>query len=161
MKNPTRALAAFTAPPSVKVGPYEVREITLGLAGVLEAIESPLVTGRKPQRPMEWASTLFAMTRSTEESERLLASGREAYAATAAAWADTVPLAHARRMLEAVLAAGKRLADVSPDEDDDGDDDEAGEGAEDVARGNSPAATAGSSPSPRSAPSASAGTGAS
>jgi len=155
MKNPTRALAAFTAPPSVKVGPYEVREITLGLAGVLEAIESPLVTGRKPQRPMEWASTLFAMTRSTEESERLLASGREAYAATAAAWADTVPLAHARRVLEAVLAAGKRLADVSPDEDDDG------ETGGDAAPGNSPAATAGSSPSPRSAPSASAGTGAS
>lgn len=156
MKNPTRALAAFTAPPSVKVGPYEVREITLGLAGVLEAIESPLVTGRKPQRPMEWASTLFAMTRSTEESERLLASGgAKAYAATAAAWADTVPLAHARRMLEAVLAAGKRLADVSPDEDDDG------ETGGDAAPGNSPAATAGSSPSPRSAPSASAGPGAS
>ncbi|MDD4059181.1 MAG: hypothetical protein PHW08_00585 [Kiritimatiellae bacterium] len=155
MKNPTRALAAFTAPPSVKVGPYEVREITLGLAGVLEAIESPLVTGRKPQRPMEWAATLFAMTRSTEESERLLASGREAYAATAKAWADTVPLAHARRMLEAVLAAGKRLADVSPDEDDDG------ETGGDAAPGNSPAATAGSSPSPRSAPNASAGTGAS
>lgn len=155
MKNPTRALAAFTAPPSVKVGPYEVREITLGLAGVLEAIESPLVTGRKPQRPMEWASTLFAMTRSTEESERLLASGREAYAATAKAWADPMPLAYAKRMLEAVLAAGKRLADVSPDEDDDG------ETGGDAAPGNSPAATAGSSPSPRSAPSASAGPGAS
>lgn len=158
MKNPTRALAAFTAPPSVKVGPYEVREITLGLAGVLEAIESPLVTGRKPQRPMEWAATLFAMTSSTEQSERLLASGREAYAATAKAWADTLPLAHARRMLEAVLAAGKRLADVSPEEDDD---DEGDEGGGDAAPGNSPAATAGSSPSPRSAPSASAGPGAS
>ena len=117
MKNPTRALAAFTAPPSVKVGPYEVREITLGLAGVLEAIESPLVTGRKPQRPMEWAATLFAMTRSTEESERLLASGREAYAATAKAWADTVPLAVGTRLVEAVTASVDRLNGIEAEDD--------------------------------------------
>ncbi|MGI5868680.1 MAG: hypothetical protein ACOX9C_04440 [Kiritimatiellia bacterium] len=155
MKNPTRALAAFTAPPAVRVGPYEVREITLGLAGVLEAVESPLVTGRKPGRVSGWAETLYAMTRPTEESERLLAAGREAYAAAAMAWADALPIPAARLLLEAVAAAGRRLADVSPEEGDaDGDD-------EGPAPGNPPAATAGSSPSPPSAPSASAGPGAS
>ena len=132
MKNPTRALAAFTAPPSVKVGPYEVREITLGLAGVLEAIESPLVTGRKPQRPMEWAATLFAMTRSTEESERLLASGREAYAATAKAWADTVPLAIGLRLVEAVTKSIGRLNGI---EAEDADDVEGGAEGNDLAAG--------------------------
>ena len=118
MKNPTRALAAFTAPPSVKVGPYEVREITLGLAGVLEAVESPVFTGVKPREIGGWGPTLYAMTRSTEESERLLAAGgADAYARAAKAWIDTVPLAVGTRLVEAVTASVDRLNGIEAEDD--------------------------------------------
>lgn len=118
MKNPQRALDAITAS-GKPVASYTVREITLGLAGVLEKIMSPLVTGRKPEHIIEWAPSLYAMTHSTAECEKLLAGGRKAFEAAAYAWADTVPLAEAKRMLDSAMEAGKRLAEVSDEGEDD------------------------------------------
>lgn len=133
MKNPKIALDAITAS-GTPAGRETVREITLGLASVLEKVESPLVTGKRPQHIIEWAPTLYAMTHTTADCEKLLINGRKALEATAYAWADSVALVDARRMLDAAMAAGKRLAEVS----DDGEEDEDGPIA-----GNAAAATGG------------------
>lgn len=124
MKNPDRALAAFTAS-GTPVGKWVVREITLGLAGVLERISSPLITGILPPHIDGWRKTLFAMTHSTEESESLLSKPADAYTTAARDWADTVPLREANQMIRACTAAAKRVQDVSPSGDDAGEESDA------------------------------------
>lgn len=118
MKNPKRALNAVTAPLCVKTGSYTVREITLGLAGVLEMIESPLITGKKPQYIAGWRKTLFAVTHSTEVSESLLAKSPEAYEVAAREWADKIPLRISNQMILDCQAAAKRVDDISDTGDD-------------------------------------------
>lgn len=122
MKNPIRALNAVTAPQGVAAGSYTVREITLGLAGVLEMIDSPLITGKKPQYIAGWRKTLFAVTHSTEVSESLLARSPEAYEVAARNWADTVPLRISNQMILDCQAAAKRVDDINDTGDDDDDD---------------------------------------
>lgn len=118
MDNPKRALSAFNAPSAVEVGGWHVREITLGMAGVLEAIGSPMFTGRKPKTITDWAPTLYAMTRPPGESRQLLASGgRSRLEAIAMQWADDeLSVAAARRLINAATAAVSRLNGISPDD---------------------------------------------
>ena len=117
MKNPQTALDAFNAPAATPVADHAVREITLGMAGVLEAIGSPLYNGAQPGTIGGWAPTLYAMTRDPEESRRILAAGgRERFEALAQAWADALPVHTGRRLIEAVTAALQRLDAVSPDD---------------------------------------------
>ena len=133
MKNPKTALDAFNAPAATPAGPCAVREITLGMAGVLEAIGSPLYNGAQPGTIGGWAPTLYAMTRDPEESRTILAAGgRERFETRARAWADALPVATARRLIETVTAALQRLDAVSPDD--------AGTGGEAGAEGNASAA---------------------
>lgn len=141
MKNPNRALEALTTS-ETPVGKVSIREITLGLAGILERIDSPLVTGKNPKFIMEWAPTLYAMTHTTPESERLLAQGRKAYDQAALVWSDTIPLVDARRILLAARDAGRRLAEVSDGDDDDEQDVDVN-GVPVAPSGNAPAATDG------------------
>lgn len=119
MKNPKRALDAFNAPTAVKVGPLEVREITLGLAGILEAIGSPLCTEKLPATVDGWAPTLYALTRPPEESRRLLAAGgRAGFERAATSWSDEeLAVGVARRLIDAATAAVNRLNGISPDGD--------------------------------------------
>ena len=120
MQNPKAALAAFNASKSVKVGPFDVREITLGLGGVLEQIGSPIFTGEKPKRVHGWIPTLYAMTHTTPESERLLAKGVEAFNAAAREWADAdVPYGLTTKLIDAVNASVRRLNAISGDSGDD------------------------------------------
>lgn len=133
-ENPAAALEALTAPPSRRVGRFEVRSLTLGLHAVLQRIASPLVT-RDAEPTMEaWAETLFAMTRPGRESARLLAEGREAFRAAALDWADAVSEAEGAELIraaaDALLSAGR--ANPAPDEPGD-DDDGAPEGADPTA----------------------------
>ena len=76
MPNPKTSLAAVAAS-GTPVGRWTVREITLGLSAVLESIQSPLDTGKKPAGIRGWIPTLYALTHTTAESERLLAAGGE------------------------------------------------------------------------------------
>ena len=76
MPNPKTSLAAVAAS-GTPVGRWTVREITLGLSAVLESIQSPLDTGKKPADIRGWIPTLYALTHTTAESERLLAAGGE------------------------------------------------------------------------------------
>ena len=118
MVNPKAALAAFNAPSSVSVGPFEVRDITLGLGGILERIESPVFTGKKPASVVGWIPTLFAMTHKTEESERLLVQGIDAFNAAAKKWADVdVPYGLTSRLIQAVNASLARLNAISGESD--------------------------------------------
>lgn len=118
MKNPSAALAAVNAPLTIRIGPYEVRDITLGLAAVLEAIESPVVTGSRPADLSGWAPTLYAMTHPVADSRRLLtASGVEGYVAAALQWSDDLPLALGRELIEAVTAAINRIKGISAEDD--------------------------------------------
>ena len=112
MSNPKVSLAAITAS-GKKVGRWTVREITLGLSAVLESIESPLDTGIKPKGIRDWFATLFALTHTTPESERILADGIEAYRKASAEWADTVSILEARAMIVACQDAAKRLVDAT------------------------------------------------
>ena len=119
MHNPKAALAAYTAPAFVQVGPFKVRDITLGLGGILERIESPVFTGRKPTHVSGWIPTLFAMTRPTEDSERLLVVGIEAFNAAAKKWADEdVPYGLTARLVQAINDSVHRLNAISGESDD-------------------------------------------
>ena len=91
MKNPERALGAFNAPPYTEVGGHRVYEITLGMAGVLEAIGSPFSIGVKPTNIIEWAATLYAMTRPPAESRVKLAAGPRRTTCEAEAWPTPAP----------------------------------------------------------------------
>ena len=116
-KNPKRALAAVPAA-GEQVDGIMVREITLGLAAVLERIESPLVVGRKAGGEMrlgDMLPTVYVMTRPAVESERLLADGGlPALRSAAVAWADELPTATGMRLAAACGRAARRVADVSP-----------------------------------------------
>ena len=129
MSNPKRALAAFNAPAFVEVAGHRVYEITLGMAGILEAIGSPLSTGVMPETVMGWAATLYAMTRPPGESRaKLAAMGAENHAAEADAWADTLPAAEASALIRAVGAANARSRGIDPETDEE-DTTAAGDGA--------------------------------
>lgn len=131
MPNPKTSLAAVAAS-GTPVGRWTVREITLGLSAVLESIQSPLDTGKKPAGIRGWIPTLYALTHTTAESERLLAAGgEEAYVKAASAWADEIPIAEARALVAACMGSAARLAAAA----------DTGEGGD--AGGNASAATAG------------------
>jgi len=151
--NPKRALEALTAG-GVEVDGITVRELTLGLAAVLERIGSPLVTARAKGEALtlrDMLPTMFAMTRPAAESDALLTSGgAEALQAAAVRWADDLSTETGMKLVAACAAAVSRVARVSPQ----------GLPDEDGPEGNGSAAgTAGSSPSPQSARSGSGGRG--
>lgn len=136
LENPAAALEALTAPPSRRVGRFEVRTLTLGLHAVLQRIASPLVTPGAEPTMEAWAETLFAMTRPGRESARLLADGREAFRAAALDWADAVSEEEGAELIraaaDALLSAGR--ANPAPDETGgDEEDDGAPEGADPTA----------------------------
>ena len=119
-KNPPAAIAALTHPATTKVGRFEVRELFLGTLAVLEAIGSPLVDPDAPSTLAAWAETLYALTRPSADCMRALGGGREAYAAEAMAWADTVTNDEGARLIRAAGEALHRLkaANPSPEEPD-------------------------------------------
>jgi hypothetical protein len=91
-----------------------VRECTLAVATLLEAIDSPLVTGRKAETMMEMLPTMFVMTRPAAESMRILADGVPALKAAAVAWADTMAPGAGHALAIACAASARRVSDVSP-----------------------------------------------
>ncbi len=135
--NPAAALAALTAPASVRVGRFEVREITLGLMAILDSIDSPFLRPGAPASLPRFAESLFAMTRPSAETRRLLARGREAFSAAAAEWADGVSVREGTDLLLAASAAVRRLSDANPAADGTGED---GTGEDGEARGPDPTA---------------------
>jgi hypothetical protein len=113
-KNPKRALEAVLGG-GENVRGVTVREITLGLSAILEAIDSPLVTGKKPDTLGEMLPTIFAMTRPAAESQRLLtAGGPAALAAAAVEWADALDTRHGMELAAACGRALRRVTRVSP-----------------------------------------------
>lgn len=114
MKNPPAALAALCAPGSVRVGRFEVRELTLGHLAVLEQIGSPLADRSAKRSLAAWAETLYALTRGAAECFALLASGRDAFREAAMRWAEGVRTDEALAMIRAVGASGGRLSAVLP-----------------------------------------------
>lgn len=120
-KNPKRAVKALTAC-GERVDEVEVREITLGLAAVLELLGSPLVVKRGAESGeltlREMLPTIFAMTRSAAETERLLAEGGfEAVMDAAVAWADDLSTATGMKLAKACARMAVKVADVSPQGD--------------------------------------------
>lgn len=112
-KNPKRALEAVTAA-GERVDGILVREITLGIAAVLEAIGSPLVTGRKPETLRDMVPSIFVMTRPAVESETLLAGGPQALTAAAVEWADALTTDQGVRLAAACGRAAARLSRTAP-----------------------------------------------
>ena len=86
-----------------KVEGVEIRRFTIGMATVLEEIGSALVKGKKPETNVEIVESIFAMTRSAEESLRLLAKGRAAYKMAAIVWADGLDLDESKVVITACL----------------------------------------------------------
>ena len=119
MKNPDAALAAINAPLKTKVGRHDVRELTLGLASVLEQIKSPVMSGERPEALAAWAGTLYAFTRPAGQSRALLsAKGAGGYNTAALKWVDDdLPLAEGMRRIAAVEAAVRRLNSISAQDD--------------------------------------------
>jgi len=117
-RNPAAALEALTHPAATKVGRFEVRELTFGALAVLERIGSPLVDRDAPATLQAWAETLYALTRPAPDCMRAIGRGREAYAAEAMAWADTVTNAEAAALMRAAGEALRRLNAANPATDD-------------------------------------------
>lgn len=115
-KNPKRALAAVTAA-GEKVAGVQVRELTLGLAAVLERIGSPLVVGVPSGGSVslrDMLPTCYVMTRPAVESEELLAEGFEALVREAVRWADGLSTADGAALAAACVRSAGRVRDVSP-----------------------------------------------
>lgn len=121
MKNPVRAIAAFNAAPAEIAG-YKVYPVTLGICGVLDAIDSPLVTGQNPGGISGWTETIYAMTRPTADSLALLAGedGREAFREAALRWADSVPAGVALSLMREANRQAHVAMGVNPEPDSDG-----------------------------------------
>lgn len=117
LPNPTAALDALTHPATTKVGRFEVRELFFGTLAVLEKIGSPLLDKDAPRTLQAWAETLYAITRPAADCLRALSGGREAYAAEAIAWADTVSNAEAAALMRAAGEALGRLNAANPTPD--------------------------------------------
>lgn len=117
-KNPKRAVEALTAGGETVDG-IRVRELTLGLAAVLERIDSPLFAGRPegaaPLQLRDMLPTIYAMTRPAAESEALLTEGGpEMLMGEAVRWADGLTTETGMRLAQACAAAARRVARVSP-----------------------------------------------
>ena len=114
-RNPAAALEALTHQAATKVGRFEVRELFFGTMAVLERIDSPLARpGRATSALADWIDTLYAMTHPGRECAALLDQGREAFRDAALAWADTVSAAEATALMNAVLAALRRVNAANP-----------------------------------------------
>lgn len=131
--NPPAALEALTHPATTKVGRFEVRELFFGTMAVLEKIGSPLLDANAPRTLQAWAETLYALTRPAADCLRALGGGREAYAAEAIAWADTVTNAEAVSLMRAAGEALARMNAANPATD--APTEEAGEGPDPTAAG--------------------------
>jgi hypothetical protein len=107
---PARTLAAIMEAEATIVKGVSVRNFTLGLAAVLEEIESPLLNGRPPTSHAEIVINIFVMTRPAAESQKLLAKGFDAFRAAAFAWADKLDISDAQVILTQAL--GKILRAV-------------------------------------------------
>lgn len=116
-QNPAAALDALTHPASTPCGRFEVREYTLGALAILDEIGSPFLRKDAPKTLPAFVETMFAMTRPSAESRRLLARSRDAFAAAAAEWADGVSVREGAELLSACSAAIARFAAANPAED--------------------------------------------
>lgn len=116
-KNPKRALEALTAGGETVDG-IKVREITLGLAAVLERIASPLLVPHPAGAPLQLRDmlpTVFVMTRPASESDALLTEGGpEMLMGEAVRWADGLSTGTGMRLAQACARAAGRVARVSP-----------------------------------------------
>ena len=81
----------------------EIRRVTIGVATVLEMIESPLANGKKPETMLEILESIFAMTHAPVDVQQLLAQGRGAYTAAALAWGDKLSIDDASAIVTACL----------------------------------------------------------
>lgn len=115
MTNPKRTLAAVTAA-GQNVAGVHVREITLGIAAVLERINSPLVRRMQTAEELtlrDMLPSMYVMTRPAVESEYLLAEGDGALMAAAVGWGDALTTADGLAIAMACSDAAKRLAQTS------------------------------------------------
>ncbi len=114
MHVPEKALDALLAAPEEVAG-FKVRPITLGMASVLQKVQSPLSTGDPPGGLGGWITTLFAMTRDAAESRAILASGgEEAYIKAAEEWADGLSVADGLALVRACSRAAAVATGVNP-----------------------------------------------
>lgn len=116
-QNPAAALEALVHGATTQVGRFEVREYTLGAFAILDEIGSPFLRKDAPKTLPAFVETMFAMTRPSAETRRLLAQGRDAFAAAAAEWADGVSVREGTELLSACAAAIARFAAANPAED--------------------------------------------
>lgn len=86
----------------VKPG-VEIRTFTIGIATVLEEIESPLVQGKKPKTNIEVLESIFAMTHPAGDSLKLLAQGRAAFKMAAVEWGDELSIEEAAEIIVACV----------------------------------------------------------
>lgn len=97
----------------VSAGDCKVREITMAIGALLEEIESPLSTGRKPESSREMLPTFFIMTRPAAESQELLAQGRERFDKAVMEWADTLPVTAYAEIGAGVRHVNERLMRIT------------------------------------------------
>lgn len=110
--NPKKAIAAIL-PPSLDVGGFTVRPMTLGMFAALERIDSPLVTGEDAKDTLSLIPSLYLLTHDP----------REIFAGNlldrALVWADTVPVETMAEIRAACAQQLQTMLDVIPQRDDD------------------------------------------
>ena len=113
VKPGNRASKAAMAVDRKLPGGIKVRELTLGIGGLLDEIGSPFMDGRKPKHLSDMFPTFFVMTRPAFESQALLMQGQEVFDAAVWAWADTLPCTVCSALSKACAESKARLDAVS------------------------------------------------
>lgn len=112
-KNPKRSRKAMMATGTKTAGGCVANVLSLGLSVILEDIESPVSDGKIPKKARELMEFMFVMTHPAEESQQLLAQGRDVFNADTIRWASDVDMTDAPKVAAVCCATLKRLNAVS------------------------------------------------
>lgn len=113
MDNPKSALAAINAA-GEKVGNVILSEVTLSKAAILEAIGSPVMSGKKAKDITlgDVLPTLFVLATPAFECKRMLAD--KSFDKAACEWGDTIPVMDGAKLVQAMKRIMQRISDVAP-----------------------------------------------
>lgn len=112
-KNPKRSRKAMMATGTKTAAGCVAKTLTLGLGVILEDIQSPVADGKVPKKARELMEFMFVMTHPAEESQQLLAQGRDVFDVATMRWAGEVDILDAPGVAAVCCATVKRLSAVS------------------------------------------------
>lgn len=113
MDNPKSALAAINAC-GEKVGKVTLSEVSLSKAAILEAINSPVMSGKKAKDITlgEVLPTIFVLATPAFECKRMLAD--KSFDRAVCEWGEGIPVMDGAKLVQAMKRIMQRISDVAP-----------------------------------------------